>query len=191
ERRDTATVAADERPSQREYRRYLGIVATLRDAGWDTERQPADSPFVVEDPAFTAIAARAAADLASVAASAGMSGEEPSRIAAAMRSGLAGLWDDALGWYRPYDARAQRAVGPVTSTGLVALWAGIPAAHARRLMDRVDAWRPAVPHAVPTTDPGDVSFDPIRYWRGPIWVLVNWLVADGLERAGSEGRAGA
>ena len=63
ERRDVATVSADQRPSQREYRQYLGIVDALRAAGWDSERQPADSPFAVEDPAFTAITARAAADL--------------------------------------------------------------------------------------------------------------------------------
>jgi hypothetical protein len=191
ERRDTATVAADERPSQREYRQYLGIVATLRDAGWDTERQPADSPFVVEDPGFTAIAARAASDLAAAGAAADLDRTEPARIAAAMASGLDRLWDDALGWYRPFDGRGQRFVGSATSTGLVAMWAGIPAAHSRRMMERVDAWRPAVPFAIPTTDPGDPSFDPIRYWRGPIWVLVNWLIADGLDRGGFSERAGA
>ena len=59
ERRDVATVSADQRPSSREYRQYLGIVEVLRTAGWNTERQPADSPFVVEDPGFTAITARA------------------------------------------------------------------------------------------------------------------------------------
>ena len=64
ERRDVATVSAKQRPSTREYRQYLGIVEALRAAGWDTERQPADSPFAVEDPSFTAITARAAADLA-------------------------------------------------------------------------------------------------------------------------------
>ena len=35
--------------------------------------------------------------------------------------------------------------------------------------------------------PDDPSLDPIRYWRGPVWVLVNWLVADGLLRARPDG----
>ena len=60
ERRDVASVAASQRPSNKEYRHYLGIVMQLRDAGWDTERQIADSPFAVEDPGFTAIIGRAA-----------------------------------------------------------------------------------------------------------------------------------
>jgi hypothetical protein len=191
ERRDVATVAADQRPSQREYRQYLGIVDALRSAGWDTERQPADSPFSVEDPGFTAITARAAADLVAVAATAGLDGREPARVGEAMQAGLDALWDDELAWYRPYDALGHCPVGPATSTGLVALWAGVPEARARRMMERVDAWRRAIPGAIPTSQPDDASFDPIRYWRGPVWVLVNWVVADGLLRTGFTDRAAA
>jgi Trehalase len=191
ERRDVATVAADQRPSQREYRQYLGIVDALRSAGWDTERQPADSPFAVEDPGFTAITARAASDLAEVAAMAGLDEREPARVAASAHAGLAALWDGELGWYRPYDARGKALVGPASSTGLVALWAEIPDAHAHRMVERVDSWRPSVPWSVPTSQPDHPSFDPIRYWRGPVWVIVNWMVADGLLRRGLSDEAAA
>jgi glycogen debranching enzyme len=189
ERRDVATVSADQRPSQHEYRQYLGIVDALRAAGWDKERQPTDSPFSVEDPGFTAITARAAADLAAVAAAAGLDGREAGRLAESMGAGLEELWDDDLGWYRPYDILGKCSVGPATSTGLVAIWAGIPEARARRMMARVDSWGHSMPSSIPTAQPDDPSFDPIRYWRGPVWVLVNWLVADGLLRAGSTDRA--
>jgi Trehalase len=184
ERRDTATVSARNRPSQREYRQYIGIVEALRDAGWDTERQPADSPFAVEDPCLTAITSRAASDLAAVAAMAGMDGTEPARIATALQAGLDALWDDQLGWFRPYDVWAGCSTGPATSIGLVALWADIGVSRARQMIDRVASWRQVVPGSIPTTDPGVATFDPARYWRGPIWVIVNWLVADGLTRCG-------
>ena len=161
----------------------------LRSAGWETERQPADSPFSVEDPGLTSIAVRAAADLATVATAAGLDRREPARLAESMRAGLDALWDDDLGWYRPYDTLGRCSVGPATSTGLVAIWAGIPEAHTRRMMVRVDSWRHSVPGSIPTAQPDDPSFDPIRYWRGPVWVLVNWLVADGLLRAGRTERA--
>jgi glycogen debranching enzyme len=184
EGRDVATVSAEQRPSTREYRQYLGIVEALRAAGWDTERQPADSPFAVEDPSFTAITARAAADLAAIAGRAGTDGSEPRRLADATRAGLDSLWDEELGWFRPYDVHARKPVGPVTSTGLVALYAGVAEDRRRRMTARLDAWTEALPAAIATTDPEDPSFDPIRYWRGPVWVLVNWLVADGLIRTG-------
>jgi glycogen debranching enzyme len=44
---------------------------------------------------------------------------------------------------------------------------------------------------VASSDPHGEGFDPIRYWRGPVWVLVNWLVADGLVHAGFADRAQA
>jgi hypothetical protein len=192
ERRDVATVAADQRPSSREYRQYLGIVAALRAAGWDTERQPADSPFSVEDPGFTAITARAAAELASAAVAAGIDGEEAARVAESARAGLDALWDDELGWYRPYDVLARRPVGPATSSGLVALWAGVADSRLQRMVERVDSWRTSLlPCSIPTSQPDDPSFDPIRYWRGPVWVLTNWLVAEGLTLSGLTDRAAA
>jgi Trehalase len=191
ERRDVKTVAAGERPSQREYRQYLGIVQALRAAKWDTERQPLDSPFTVEDPSFTAITARAAADLAEVAGEAGLDGTVPARLAALARTGLDALWDDEMGWFRPYDVRAERPVGPATSTGLVALWAGVAEPRVQRIMGRVEAWGRSLPCSIPTADPDDGSFDPIRYWRGPVWVLVNWLAAGGLAQSGRPEQAAA
>ena len=56
--------------------------------------------------------------------------------------------------------------------------------HAHRMVDGLKAWSSAVKYSVPSSDPTDKSFDPIRYWRGPVWVLVNWLVADGMKLAG-------
>ena len=45
---------------------------------------------------------------------------------------------------------------------------------------------------VPRTAPWPVTsasktspaFDPRRYWRGPVWVNVNWFLVRGLEQAG-------
>ena len=111
-RRDVVTVSAEQRPSTREYRQYLGIVEALRAAGWDTERQPADSPFAVEDPAFTAITIRAAVELA-MPPRPGLDASPPGRPGGAVRAGLGALWDDELRWFRPYDLhRETRSVRP-------------------------------------------------------------------------------
>jgi neutral trehalase len=184
ERRDTATVSAKERPSTTEYRHYLGIVSALRKSGWDTERQVQDSPFAVEDPAFTAITGRAASDLAAIASEAGQDATDVARIATQARAGLVGLWDEQLGWYRAFDVRAGAPTGPPTASGLAAAFAGANGAHAERMVERMNGWSDDVRYAVPSSDPTDPSFDPIRYWRGPVWVLVNWLVAEGLSTVG-------
>jgi glycogen debranching enzyme len=35
------------------------------------------------------------------------------------------------------------------------------------------------------------QFDPDRYWQGPTWVNTNWLIIDGLRRAGYPDHAAA
>jgi neutral trehalase len=189
-RRDVATVAASLRPTDLDYRRYLGIVDALRAAGWDTERQAEVSPFAVEDVAFTAIAARGARDLVEVADDLGEDASALTVLAKDWRAALAQLWDDEVGWFRSFDVRAAASLGPLTATGVVALWGdGATPAQVDRMSSRLDAWSAAVSNQVVTCDPNADDFDPVRYWRGPVWVLVNWLVADGLARAGRDDRA--
>jgi glycogen debranching enzyme len=125
------------------------------------------------------------------AAPAGLDGKEVTELAEATRAGLDALWDQELGWYRPYDLRGRRSIGPATSSGLVALWAGVDQERVSRVIQRTGTWSRAVLRSIPTTDPSEESFDPIRYWRGPVWVLVNWLVADGLLRGGFPEQAAA
>jgi mannosylglycerate hydrolase len=191
DRRDVATVAADHRPTDRDYRHYLGIVEALRSAGWETEDQVAVSPFSIEDVAFTAIAARGAADLAAIAAEVGEDPEAMEKRATGWCDGLSALWDDDAGWFRPHDVRTGASLEPLTAGGLVALWArAVDDARVERLLARLDEWS-ARGLAVATCDPSAPEFDPVRYWRGPVWVLVNWLVADGLVGAGHADRAEA
>ena len=45
-------------------------------------------------------------------------------------------------------------------------------------------WTAQVRYAVPSTAPDDKRFEPLRYRRGPIWAVVNWMIAEGFARSG-------
>ena len=38
--------------------------------------------------------------------------------------------------------------------------------------------------AVTSLSPADPGFMPTRYWRGPIWPILNWALESGLDRYG-------
>ena len=40
--------------------------------------------------------------------------------------------------------------------------------------------------AVPSYDPLGFGFSPSRYWRGPVWINIDWLLLRGLARYGFE-----
>jgi glycogen debranching enzyme len=42
---------------------------------------------------------------------------------------------------------------------------------------------------VPSYDRYGFAFFPVRYWRGPVWVNINWFLMRGLERYGYEKQA--
>ena len=45
-------------------------------------------------------------------------------------------------------------------------------------------WSDGMKVAFPTTKPFVGSFEAKRYWRGPSWAIINWLLIDGLTRNG-------
>ena len=68
-----------------------------------------------------------------------------------------------IGWAGsgPTTSEPGTAIGPATSTGLVALYAGVaPRRGWIVCWHRLDAWDRTLPDGIPTTDPEDPSFDP-------------------------------
>lgn len=193
-RRDTAHVDAAQRPTKAEYDRYLWLLKRFRALGWDNAALHAASPFKVVDPGFNAILIRSAEDLAALADAL----DEPAIAAEADaqaqrgRAALAGLWREDLEQYAPFDRTTGASVASASLGGLLPLFAlapGDPKASAlvRRLDDLAD--RTAYP--VPSHDPADPRFDRLRYWRGPIWLVTNRMIVDGLARHGEAKRATA
>lgn len=188
ERTDRREIDASERPTDSDYVRYMYLLRRLQAQGY---RPPTlgDTPFAFVDLTFNSILAVAEADLAWLWAELGGSGARASSAAERLRAALAERWDDSDAVYVEDDD--DPATADETIDGLFPLYAGVPERdQARRLFEEA-LWAPTrfgpspdAPWAVTSASKASQAFDPRRYWRGPVWVNVNWFLVRGLERAG-------
>ncbi len=184
-RRDTGHVDPAFRPRGIEYQRFIHLVDLFRDAGWEPARMLAVSPFKVADVGTNAILLRAERDLLALAERFGSASDRTAIAARIARkeAALAGLWHPAAQAYVSFDQVGEAPIPVRTSAGFLPLFAGIRE-HAGTLAARLDAWHADGIALVPSTDPSEPAFEPRRYWRGPVWVVVNWMIATGLAEAG-------
>lgn len=186
ERNDLKHADASTRPTKAHYDRYLWLVQHFRGLGWDSTRTHDASPFQIVDPGFNAILIRSCLETAALAKTLGDSEIETRNRARAERglAALESLWSDRHGHYLPYDRVAGRLCESPSIGGVIPVFAPIPAQRARAIAATIEGYGRAVRYLVPSHAPSDPRFDLKRYWRGPIWLVCNFMIVDGLRRAG-------
>jgi glycogen debranching enzyme len=186
-RRDTGHLDAKMRPTKLEYDRYLALVQYGRAQGWDHGRIAAGNPFQVADVGMSMILLRANRDLLVLAQMLGRTDEAEELQALVDRAerGISWLWDEDRHAWCSRDLLTGKSSGFVTSASFLNFYAGLhnPARDAAMLghIERIGA---AVAYLMPSLDPEDPGFQMIRYWRGPVWAVVNYMIGTGLAEAG-------
>jgi len=186
-RQDTGHVDAAMRPRDVDYQRYIHLVDTYRAAGWDPERQWAVAPFKVADVQTTAILARATEDLAALSSALGDDREaaELRDMGRRLCAGLMRQWRPALGRFVGHDLMVGRDIETATHAGFVPLLAlDLDESTCAAATAEMTRWLAEVRLGLPTVPRSSPDFEARRYWRGPVWAVVNWLLILGLHRNG-------
>lgn len=186
---DNTVAAPEQRPTDGEYDRYVHLIKVYRDCAYDPVRIAAACPFALRDVLFNSLLVRANRDLAAIAEIVGADPapwrERADRTAASIDREL---WDAATESYLDFDVRAGRHVDVQVGGGFAPLYAAVPDAdRAGTLLARLERFLVPVGdagRAVTSVAPDEPGFDPARYWRGPIWLVVNWVVRQGLASYG-------
>lgn len=193
-RADTRIVDAAQRPTNVEAMAMYDIQRRLRRKEYNITRILDHSLFAIEDLAFNSILIRANEHLLDIARSirADVPQELQDRMKLAVKT-FNDLWDPYTESYYSRDFVTHRLLKEPSIAGLLPLYAGcIPKERAALLVKSLEnehVFGPAYP--VPSAPLNSLWFDPVRYWQGPTWFNVNWLIIQGLRRYGYHDHADA
>lgn len=216
-RADLAHGAAADRPTDLDYGRYVTLAAAYRDHGYRDAEAP--HAFAVEDPSLNSLLVVSEHALADITRELGGDPAPHRERAAALTEAMVRrLWSPEAGQFLCRDLRggdgtdtgagggtdrAGRTDGTLpgalvearSAAGLLPLIApGLPPGITAALLRTVTGDHFGLGTSVrllPSYDLRGPAFDPYRYWRGPAWFNVNWLLERGLRRCGETERADA
>ncbi|MEM9173161.1 MAG: hypothetical protein AAGA84_10690, partial [Pseudomonadota bacterium] len=191
-RRDLQHADASMRPTKEDYDRYIALVQYGVSTGWDHEKICRQGPFRVADPGMTFVLLRACRDLEFLAAQTGHTDclGELQQHTQTLEDGVQYLWDEDIGAFCSRDLITGNSTGNVASVSFLYAYADAGTEAQRAKMGahwtRIST---LAQFTVPSHDPEDARFDAVRYWRGPIWLVVNYMIARGFAEQGLEDRA--
>ena len=198
-RRDVIHVAADERPLAPDYERFVYLIDLGRRLRWEPRALLEQMPFLVQDVLFCSILHRADEDLRALALELGEETREVDAWLARTRAAFdARFWDDTRSLYYDYDVRTHAPIRVNANATFAPLFAGLasPAQAARLVAEHFDNALEYAPDGdsvfrLPSVAKNERAFSPRRYWCGPIWIQMNWIIAAGLNRYGFIAQADA
>ncbi|MDJ0911570.1 MAG: trehalase family glycosidase [Woeseiaceae bacterium] len=187
QRRDLGHVDSSERPHKPEYDRYLYLVDFYKKNGFDAKRIYEGCPYRVIDVGLVAILHRAGKDLLALCRELHRD-LDVSGIVAGLEGtteAIHSLWSEDDSCFLNYDDIADEPLPFRTTATLLPLFAGLATAEqADRMAALIEEWLSASAFGIASTHPAEERYEPQRYWRGPVWLHINWMIADGLTQYG-------
>ena len=188
-RRDTAHVDSNQRPTQAQYDRFITIIQYGRQVGWNHHDIHSNGPFLMADPGVQFIFLRANRDLLELARRLELTDayDEIEEWIQRVEDGCSWLWNDDIGGYCARDIRSGRFSDAITNASMLCFYGDVGsdeqrasmAAHCRRILN-------ACRYGMPSWDPEHSDFESRRYWRGPVWAIMNHMITIGLADAGED-----
>lgn len=181
-RRDLGHVDAEQRPHKPEYDRYLYLVDFYKDHGFDSQYIYDNCPYKVIDVGIVSILQRAGNDLIELCRIAGYEDgvEALQTELERTRSAISKLWSSERCCFFNHDLITGQALDEVTTATVLPLFGGLAdKKQAAAMADLIDDWLGATKVGLSSTHPSSPRYESQRYWRGPVWIHINWMIALG------------
>jgi len=187
ERQDTRHANPEQRPSKEQYDKFISMVKYGREQNWNQKKITADGPFRMADPGIHFILLRAHRDLLTLAKLLKQT-DAITEIETFVANGVSAtdyFWNSAVGAFTARNIVNGEFSNGVTSASALCFYADAGTENQRsKTIDNLMRISDKVRYMLPSWDPDAQGFDPQRYWCGPVWPQMNYIISRGLEEQG-------
>ena len=188
ERKDTTHVDSSQRPTDREYDHYIDIIELAKKFNYDDNKIAKHSPFLVQDPLFNSILIRSNESLIKLYKILGGNEEKIKYLKSKNEKSLTSinekLYNSSIGAYLHFDLRNNKNIPLICSSSFSPLFCGAPNfKKAKRLKSTlVEKFGKEDYYLCSSFDPEGIQHNQKKYWRGPVWINLNWILYQGFKR---------
>lgn len=183
QRRDLGHVDSDQRPHKPEYDRYLYLVDFYKRHGFNSEYIFANCPYKVADIGIIAVLQRAGRDLLELCGTASYGDgvdalqTELDRTSKAIDS----LWSDKKRCFLSRNLVTGELLDVITTASVLPLFGGLANSHqSEAMITLIGDWLEQTNFGLSSTHPSSDRYESQRYWRGPVWPHINWMISQAM-----------
>ncbi len=187
QRRDLGHVDADQRPHKPQYDRYLYLVDFYKRHGFDSQYIYEHCPYKVIDVSIVSILQRASSDLLELCRHADYKSgvDELENELARTGTAINRLWSGKRHCFLNHDLMSGQPLDEVTTATVLPLFGGLADTdQAAGMCNLIGEWLAATKVGLSSTHPSSARYESQRYWRGPVWLHINWMIARGADDYG-------
>jgi len=186
ERKDLNHADNKQRPTQEHYDKYVYLLELGKKFKYDEQGIAENSPLLIQDSMLNAILIRSNESLINLGKALNLdTGKVEEWQQQSKRTFNEKLWSNKLNFYTCYDMVAEKQIDTIEIGGLVTLFANLPDKNqAASLKEYLEDLHSKGYNLCPSFDVDHELFDSQRYWRGPVWPQMDWMIYHGLKQYG-------
>jgi thiol-disulfide isomerase/thioredoxin len=191
-------VPREQRPSDDDYDRYVYLVDLFRRLKYREDDIYEACPFLIQDVLFNSILCRANRDLMEIGR---VLKEDTGELAEwtdqTVRAISEALWCEPCKKFEDLNLITGEPIHTATAANFMPLFAGAATKYQTEIiygtLNSVSfcALHQGNCFTIPNYDMTRDDFDPKNYWRGPVWININWMLSQGLTGYGYKQKADA